>query len=129
MPPERLLLSGLFGLGDGGEEAEKSLDTGDFEGVVDALVDGDKREAAAVFLTGDVGSDHGTDAGGVGQGHVGEIQDEGAGGVGAKFGLKSKDIGEGQGAGKVPDLNSFARSGSLFNIQGWVRHAENGNGE
>ena len=94
MPPERLLLSGLFGFGDGEEEVEESFDTGDFEGVVDALIHSDEGQAASVFLASDVGSYHGADAGGIGQGNAGEIQDEGARGVGAELGLKSEDIGQ-----------------------------------
>jgi len=129
MPSESRLLRGLFGFGDGGEEAEESFDSGDFQSVVDTLIYGDEGKAATVFLAGHVGSYHGADAGGIGQGDVGEIQNEGARGIGAELGLKTKDVGQGQGSGEVPDLNSFARSGALFDSQGRFRHVENGNGE
>lgn len=52
-----------LGFGGGLEEAEELFDAGDLKGTMDAVIDTDEGERAAVFIMGHVGADEGADAG------------------------------------------------------------------
>ena len=60
--PHGVESGGLFGGGDGIEEAEEVFDAGHLQGVVDALIDTDEGEGASAVLAGDVGTDEGADS-------------------------------------------------------------------
>jgi hypothetical protein len=97
----------LLGLWDGGVELEEILYPGNFERVVDALVDSHQCETAAIFLAADVGADQGTDSGRINQRNSAEIEDEGFRLVLADLRLKSEHVYQDEGAGELKNPNSF----------------------
>jgi hypothetical protein len=115
----RPLVLGLLGFWDGGVELEKILYPGDFECVVDALVDSYQCETAAIFLAADVGADEGADSGRINQRDGAEIEDEGFRLVLADLRLKSKQVRKDEGAGELKNPNSFGGTARILDLQGF----------
>jgi len=108
---------------------EEVLYPGDFEGVVDALVDSHQCETAAIFLAADVGADEGADPSGVDQGDGAEIKNEGFRLVLADFRLKSEQVRKDEGAGELKNPNAFGGAVRILDLQGLRSHAADVNGE
>jgi hypothetical protein len=121
-------LGGLLSFRDRVEESKQAVDAGHFERLANTLRDTNQAKGASIFLAVDVGPYECADASGIDEGNGGEVKNEGARAVGAHCGLKAEQIGQYEGAGEPKDPNIRTRARSIFNLKGFRRHAQNGNG-
>jgi hypothetical protein len=115
----------LLGLRDRSVEVKEMLDSRYIQRVMDSLIYTDQSEAAPIFLSRDIGPDQRSDSSGIGERHIGEIDNQSPRLVGTHFRLKAKYILKGQGPGKAQNVDSLAGTGEFFDVQGLVRHAKN----
>lgn len=111
----------LFGVGNGGEEAEEGVDVGDFEGVEDAIVDGDQGEGASAFTVADVGADEGADARGIDVRDAAEVDDKEAVFLGAQGGLKLEEGRENHGSVQTDNTLAGLGTGEVLDGEGFLR--------
>lgn len=116
-----LLAAGFLGVGDGVEEAKELLDSSYAERVSDPLVDGDQGERAPVLVVVDVGTNQGTNSGGVHVGYAGEIDDEGTSLTGTQRRLKVEQRAENDRTLEPKDALAGLTTVEVFDVERFLR--------
>ena len=89
------------------EEPKKSLDVGDFQGLVNSVGYTDQRKAIFVSLVPDIGADQRADSGRINIGHVRKIEYEIMRLVGTHSGLEFGQCGENERPAKTKNMRSM----------------------
>src|SRR5271156_2868758 len=119
-----LPLSGarLFRRAYGIKEAEKLLDPGDLERVVDALAHAYQRQISSTMLPRNIRSHECADARGIDVGNLAKVDDQCLRGVSPYDRLKIKHRRHHQRSVERENALSWLSSGLVFNAKGFLRH-------